>query len=116
MTEQALATSEPALDKRGKRGTVNEDELVPVRLVKNYRPVGRYNILGYHRDAVKVKDAAGQWHEIEPAGFVEGEMKPPAFAGVGFEGKIWADTFIEVPRSEARVLLSRDIAVRADEI
>ena len=41
-------------------------KLFPVKLTKNYVPCGTYEIVGYLKEAVKRKDAAGNWKIIEP--------------------------------------------------
>lgn len=124
MNEQALASSEPALasepKKRGRppkeAQAEQPEELFPVKLLRNYRPRGQYEILGHHKDAVQVKDGAGRWHEVEPAHFVHGEVFPSISPGVGFPHKIWANTYISVPRDEARDLIAMKIAERADDV
>jgi hypothetical protein len=102
-------------------------KLFPIKLVKNYVPIDQYEIVGYLKEAVKVKDAAGRWTVLEPETFVEGEMKPHQTAGVGFgemtmkdgskvNAKIWAGTHIKVPLDEAKRAVSKKIAERADEL
>jgi hypothetical protein len=94
---------------------------------KNYVPKDKYEIVGYLKEAVKVKDAAGRWTVLEPETFVEGEMKPHQTPGVGFgemimkdgskvNAKIWAGTHIKVPLDEAKRAVSKKIAERADEL
>ena len=102
-------------------------KLFPVLLTKNYQPASEYEIVGYLKEAVKRKDAAGNWRVIEPEEFVKGEMKPHASPGVGFgpmemkdgtmlNAKIWAGTQIKLPVDEAKALVSKKLAERADEI
>jgi hypothetical protein len=102
-------------------------KLFPIRLTKNYVPKDEYEIVGYLKEAVKVKDAAGRWTVLEPETFVEGEMKPHQTPGVGFgemimkdgtkvNAKIWAGTHIKVPLEEAKRAVSKKIAERADEL
>lgn len=93
-----------------------EEKLFPVVLLKNHCPSGKYEIIGYLKDAVKVKDAAGNWTTIEPARFIEGEMKPHTSPGVGFPNKIWAGTHIKLPVEEAKRLVSAKAAERVDAI
>jgi hypothetical protein len=93
-----------------------EVKMFPVLLHKNYSPKGEYQIIGYLKDAVKRKDAAGNWRVVEPEEFVEGEMKPHEMPGVGFPGKIWAGTHVKLPLDEAKQLLSKKLAERADAI
>lgn len=91
-------------------------KLFPVLLSKNYVPRGEYEIIGYLKEAVKQKDSAGNWRVIEKEEFIEGEMKPHASPGVGYAGKIWAGTHIKLPVDEAKALISRKAAERADAI
>lgn len=94
----------------------SETKLFPVLLSKNYAPRGEYEIVGYLKEAVKRKDAAGNWRVIEPEQFVAGEMKPHIMPGVGFAGKIWAGTQIKLPIDEAKGLVAKKLAERADAI
>lgn len=91
-------------------------KLFPVLLVKNYQPRGDFEIVGYLKEAVKQKDAAGNWKIVEKEEFIEGEMKPHESPGVGFPGKIWAGTTIKLPIDEAKSIVSKKIAERADAI
>lgn len=90
------------------------EKLFPVVLLKNHCPAGHYEIVGYLKESVKVKDAAGRWSVLEPEKFVEGEMKPHTSPGVGFPGKIWAGTHIKLPLEEAKRLVAAKAAERAD--
>lgn len=92
------------------------EKLFPVVLLKNHCPAGKYEIIGYLKEAVKVKDAAGNWSVIEPEKFIEGEMKPHTSPGVGFPNKIWAGTHIKLPVEEAKRLVAAKIAERADAL
>lgn len=103
-------------------------KLFPVILNKNHVPQGEYEIVGYLKEAIKRKDAAGNWKIIEPEEFIEGVMKPHESPGVGFgeyidkatgkktNAKIWAGTQIKVPVDEAKYLVAKKIAERADEL
>lgn len=91
-------------------------KLFPVILSKNYAPRGEYEIVGYLKEAVKQKDSAGNWRIIEKEEFIEGEMKPHQTAGVGYPNKIWAGTHIRLPIDEAKGLIAKKIAERADDI
>ena len=91
-------------------------KLFPVLLIKNYVPVGEYEIIGYLKEAVKQKDAAGNWRVLENEEFVEGVMKPHPSPGVGYPNKIWAGTHIKLPINEAKNLVAKKIAERADAI
>lgn len=102
-------------------------KLFPVVLLKNYVPISDYEIVGYLKDAVKRKDAAGTERIVEPEVFIDGEMKPHQSPGVGFgeninadgrktNAKIWAGTTIKLPVDEAKNLVAKKIAERADAI
>lgn len=102
-------------------------KMFPVTLNKNYVPMGTYEIVGYLKEAVKRKDAAGNWKIVEPEEFIKGEMKPHQSPGVGYgamqmkdgtmvNAKIWAGTQIKVPVDEAKYVVSKKIAERADDI
>lgn len=93
-------------------------KLFPVKLLKNYRPASSegYEIVGYHRPEKAAKDAAGRVVILEEAGFIEGEMAPPPFPGVGFDNKIWAETVLKLPIEEAKRLVGKNLAARADAI
>lgn len=92
------------------------EKMFPVLLTKNYVPVGSYEIIGYMKEAVKRKDAAGTWRIVEPEEFIKGVMKPHTSHGVGFAGKIWAGTHIMLPVDEAKTVIAKKIAERADEL
>lgn len=104
------------------------EKMFPVLLTKNYVPGGAYEIIGYLKEAVKRKDAAGTWRVVEPEEFIKGEMKPHTSHGVGFgavtddsgkiitNAKIWAGTHIMLPVAEAKSIIAKKIAERADAI
>lgn len=96
--------------------TAIEQKLFPVLLNKNYMPSGNYEIVGYLKEAVKRKDAAGNWRIVEKEEFINGEMKPHPSPGVGYIGKIWAGTHIKLPVDEAKAVVAKKIAERADVI
>lgn len=93
-----------------------DTKMFPVLLIKNYVPRGEYEIVGYLKEAVKRKDAAGNWRIVEREEFIKGEMKPHQSPGVGYAGKIWAGTQIRLPVDEAKNLVAKKIAERADAI
>ena len=92
------------------------EKMFPVKLLKNYRPAGGYELVGYHRPEKVQKDTAGKMVVVQEAAFIEGEMAPPPFPGVGFETKIWADTVLRLPMEEAKRLVGKRLAERADAI
>lgn len=83
---------------------------VKMELLKNYVPLNLLRIIGYKKEAVQRKNAAGQMITIEPEAFIEGEMKPSVYPGTGFPNKIWAGTVIEVPEPEAKRMRQLKIA------
>jgi hypothetical protein len=91
-------------------------KMFPVTLNKNYCPAGAYEIVGYLKEAVKRKDAYGVERIVEPEEFIPGEMKPHEMPGVGFPDKIWAGTKVRLPLAEAKRLIAKQIAERADDI
>lgn len=91
-------------------------EMFPVLLNKNYVPRGDYQIVGYHKPEVKKKTSAGTWIVEQHAEFVSGEMKPAPHPGVGFANKIWAGTKVLLPLDEAKDIIEKKIAERADAI
>jgi hypothetical protein len=92
------------------------EKMFPVKLLKNYRPAGKHEVVGYHRPEKVQKDTAGKMVVVQEAAFVEGEMAPPPFPGVGFETKIWAETVLKLPIDEAKRLVGKHLAERADAI
>ena len=83
---------------------------VAMELLKNYVPHNLMRVIGYKKEAVMRKDAAGRMIEVEPEAFIEGEMKPSVYPGTGFPNKVWAGTVIEVPEAEAKVMRQKRIA------
>jgi hypothetical protein len=100
------------------------EKLFPVLLTKNYAvstdkdgaPTFKFEIVGYLKDAVKRKNAAGTWKIVEPEEFIKGEMKPHSSPGVGFANKIWAGTTLKLPVAEAKRLIGLKAAERADDL
>jgi hypothetical protein len=90
--------------------------MFPVVLNKNYAPSGKYEIVGYTRPKVEKKDAAGKMITVEPEKFIEGEMHPAPYPGTGFPNKVWAGTHIKLPVEEAKMVVAKKIADRADVI
>lgn len=77
-------------------------KMVTMKLERNYRPAGPYEIVGYLKEAVTKKNSAGMIVELEKAEFIKGEAKPPAIAGTGYPGKLWAGTVINIGEAEGR--------------
>lgn len=91
-------------------------KMFPVVLSKNYCPAGAYEIVGYLKKAVLRKDSFGVERIVEPEEFISGEMKPHEMPGVGFQGKIWAGTKVRLTLDEAKNVIAKKIAERADDI
>lgn len=92
------------------------EKMFPVKLLKNYRPIGSFEVVGYHRPEKVQKDSTGKRVVVQTAAFIEGEPAPAPFPGVGFNTKVWADTVLRLPLDEARGLVSRKLAERADAL
>lgn len=102
-------TEEPAAAPFGGLGDHDGDgkaggaaKTVLIRLLRNYRPAGLFEIVGHEKPAKFKKNAAGQEVEVEPAVFVAGEQPDPPTPGTGFETKIWAGTLIRLSVEEAK--------------
>ena len=83
---------------------------IDMLLKRNYAPKDLIRIVGYVDPARTVKDAGGRVIRVNEERFVEGEMKPSQYPGVGFENKIWAGTVITVPEDEAKAMRQKGIA------
>lgn len=92
------------------------EKMFPVKLLKNYRPMGKHEVVGYQRPELTQKDNAGKMVVVQQAAFIEGEMSPPPYPGVGFDTKIWAETVVKLPIEEAKRLVNKNLAARADAI
>lgn len=108
MTE-AAATEAPAI-------IPEAPQMFPVQLKKNYKPRGLFEVVGYLKEKIERKDSAGNKIVVEPERFIEGELKPPPYPGVGYDGKVWAGTHIRLPVDEAKAIIAKKIAERADAI
>lgn len=86
--------------------------MIAMKLERHYQPGGDYQVVGYHKPEVKRKDAAGREIVVSPEEFIEGEMAPPPYPGVGFDGKVWASTVIRLPEEEARRVQKQKIGIR----
>lgn len=86
------------------------EKSVAMELKRHYVPHKLNKIVGWNRPEKKVKDAAGNERIVQEAGFINDEMAPAPFPGVGFARKIWSGTVIEVPESEARDMRAKKIA------
>lgn len=85
-------------------------KLVPVRLLRNYRPMTSvFEVVGYHREPVIRKRSDGKMVTIEEGGFFKETDEdgaiisaPPAMVGTGFANKLNAGTVVRLPRDEAK--------------
>lgn len=91
-------------------------KMFPVKLLKNYRPAGAYEVVGYHQPEITQKDSAGRVVIVQKAEFVEGQAAPAPYSGVGFDNKVWSETVIKLPVEEAKNVVAKKIAERADVI
>lgn len=86
-----------------------------MKLLKHYRPMGEYEIVGWHKPAV-IEKKNGTDVIVEPAEFVKGETAPPPMPGVGgMSPKVWAGTVIKLPVEEAKRAQKLGIAERGFE-
>ena len=77
------------------------DEMIPMKLERNYRPAGKFDVIGHTRPEVRKKDPSGKEVVIQTEEWIAGEKMPGVIPGAGFENKIWAGTVIGLPREEA---------------
>ncbi len=77
---------------------------VVIKLLRNYRPIGAYEVIGHDQPAILRKNAAGVMAEVTPAAFVKDEPAPPPTPGTGFANKVWAGTLIKLPVDEAKTV------------
>ena len=97
-------------------------KMVRVKLLRNYRPrelpdpanKGKYlppvfEIVGYWKPAVIVRNKLGKDETITPETFVEGEPAPSSKSGVGYADKLWAGTIVRVTSDEAKYMRANNI-------
>lgn len=92
-------------------------KLVPVRLLRNYRPQTEdFEVVGYHKEPVIRKRPDGKMVTVEEGGFFketgdDGEIipAPPAMVGTGFANKLNVGTVVRLPRDEAK--RARDLKI-----
>lgn len=85
-------------------------KLVPVRLLRNYRPMSSvFEVVGYHKEPIIRKRSDGKMVTIEEGGFFketddDGAVlpAPPPMVGTGFADKLNAGTVVRLPRDEAK--------------
>lgn len=94
----------------------NKPKTVRMTLLKNYRPAGEVEVMGWNKQPVLRKRPDGKLVEVEPGGFIE-EMDdngnvmpaPPKLAGTGFADKLLAGTVIRVGTAEAKTMRANGI-------
>ena len=92
-------------------------KLVPVRLLRNYRPMtSEFEVVGYHKEPVLRKRPDGKMVTVEEGGFIKDHdddgaiiPAPPAMVGTGFANKLNAGTVVRLPRDEAK--RARDLKI-----
>lgn len=92
-------------------------KLVPVRLLRNYRPMtSEFEVVGYHKEPVIRKRPDGKMVTVEEGGFFketddDGAIipAPPAMVGTGFANKLNVGTVVRLPRDEAK--RARDLKI-----
>jgi hypothetical protein len=97
----------------------NKPKTVRMTLLKNYRPSGDVEVMGWNKEPVIRKRPDGKLVEVEPGGFIEemdenGNIRPapPKYAGTGFANKLLAGTVIRVTADEAKTMRANGIAER----
>lgn len=101
---------------------VEKPKLVAVRLLRNYRPGGEFEIVGYQKEAVIRKRPDGKMVTVEEGGFIEevdeetGKVisAPPAMSGTGFSDRLNAGTVVRLPRDEVKRV--RDLKIGEIEL
>lgn len=99
-------------------------KMVTVKLLRNYRPMERldpsdarkknrlppeFEVVGYWKPAVIVRNKLGKEEILTPAEFIQGENAPPPQAGVGFADKLWAGTVVRFLTDEAKYIRANGI-------
>lgn len=117
MAQAALAKTETADTAFELYKDVPPAKTVTVKLLRNYRPSGAFEIVGYHKDPILRKRPDGKMIVIEEGGFmVEKDPDtdkiigaPPALPGTGFADRLNANTVIRVAPAEAKRMKAEKI-------
>lgn len=123
MTEVAPIVSAPAapvIDMESIEAA--KPKLVAVRLLRNYRPGGEFEVVGYQKDPVIRKRPDGKMVTVEEGGFIKeineetGKFAsaPPAMPGTGFADRLNAGTVVRLPRDEVKRV--RDLKIGEIEL
>ena len=102
-TQAAIDANKDLLSGQGAR-------MIAVKLLRNYRPIGEFEVVGYEREAILKKNAAGMMETVQEAAFIDEELPPPAQSGTGFPDKLWAGAVIRLPIDEAKSTRKAGIA------
>lgn len=86
--------------------------LVAMKLLRHYRPIGDYEVVGYTKPAVSKKMPGGEMKVVEREEYIPGEQHPAPFPGVISTGKVWANTTIKVSEEEGKTMKRLGIAER----
>jgi hypothetical protein len=79
-------------------------KMVPMKLERNYRPTGKFEIVGHTRPEIRKKSPSGKEVVIQAEEWVPGEAMPGAIPGAGFANKLWAGTVVKLPEDEAKAI------------
>lgn len=118
MAQAALAKTEAAPEAAFELyKDVPPAKTVTVKLLRNYRPRGQVEIVGYHKEPILRKRPDGKIVTLEPGGFVietdpdTGQIigAPPALPGTGFADRLNAGTVIRVGVDEAKRMRTEKI-------
>ena len=90
---------------------MSAQQMVAMKLDRNYRPSGEFKIVGHTRPEIKRKDPSGKEVVVQTEEWVAGEPMPSAIPGAGFANKIWAGTVLSLPRDEALAIQKNRIGV-----
>ena len=114
LNEEAFELAPPATQRAIE---ANKPKTTIMRLLKNYRPAGDFEVVGWHKQPKTRKNPAGQLVVIEAGGFIAdtddtGKIMPapPALAGTGYADKLLVDTVIRIGSAEAKVMKAAGIA------
>lgn len=88
-----------------------KSQMVAMRLERNYRPAGEFEIVGHTRPEIRKKTPAGVEEIVQEEKWMAGEAMPSAIPGAGFANKIWAGTVINLPVDEAKAVQKARIGV-----
>lgn len=88
-----------------------KSQMIAMRLERNYRPAGEFEIVGHTRPEIRKKTPAGVEEVVQAEEWMAGQPMPSAIPGAGFANKIWAGTVINLPVDEAKAVQKARIGV-----